>query len=109
MRLKPLVQLGTIHTQSARKQIGGDLEIRNLLRIDGHRVGRQGLRQRLPGAVQDGPAQGLHFLGSLLLLFGQAEQFVVPDYLQPDQPPENDARPREQRPQQPLKTLGGGW
>jgi hypothetical protein len=51
----------------------------------------------------------LHFLSSLLLLFGQVEQLVVPDYLQPDQPPENDSRPREQTPEQPLKTLGGGW
>jgi hypothetical protein len=44
-----------------------------------------------------------------LLLFRQAEQLVVPDYLQPDQPPENNARPREQHPEQPLKTLSGGW
>ena len=52
--------------------------------------------------------QRLNLLRSLLLLLGEAEEFVVPDYLEPDQPPENGRGPREHSPQQPLQTPGSG-
>ena len=101
--MQSLIQRGAIQIQCARKLIGGDFKIGNLLRIDQHGIGRQGLGQRLPGAVQNRPAQGLHFYGFLLLLFGQPEQLVVADNLQPDQTAEDDAGPRQQHPQQPLQ------